>query len=91
MDDRSVKLFENRRVRTAWDEEKEEWYFSIIDICVVLTDSNYQTARNYWKWLKNKLSDEGSELVSNANQLKMLAPDGKMRLTDVADTKQVFA
>jgi hypothetical protein len=90
MADKNVKLFENKRVRTAWDEEKEEWYFSIIDICAILTDSDYQTARNYWKWLKNKLKDEGSELVSNTNQLKMPAPDGKMRLTDVADTKQVL-
>ncbi|MCL2256790.1 MAG: Bro-N domain-containing protein [Candidatus Bathyarchaeota archaeon] len=90
MADKNIKLFENKRVRTAWDEEKEEWLFSIIDICAILTDSDYQTARNYWKWLKNKLKDEGSELVSNTNQLKMPAPDGKMRLTDVADTKQVL-
>jgi len=90
MNDKNIKLFENKRVRTVWDETKEDWLFSIIDICAILTDSNYQTARNYWKWLKNKLKDEGSELVSNTNQLKMLAPDGKMRLTDVADTKQVL-
>jgi prophage antirepressor-like protein len=90
MDDKNVKLFENKRIRTAWDEEKQEWYFSIVDVVGVLTDSDYQTARNYWKWLKNKLTDEGSELVSNTNQLKMPAPDGKMRQTDVADTEQVL-
>jgi hypothetical protein len=90
MDDKNVKLFESKRIRTAWDEEKEEWYFSIIDVIGVLTDSDYQTARNYWKWLKSKLKEEGSELVSNTNQLKMVAPDGKMRLTDVADTKGIL-
>jgi len=88
--DRNIKFFESKRVRTVWDEEKEDWIFSIVDVCAVLTDSDYQTARNYWKWLKNKLKDEGSELVSNTNQLKMSVPDGKMRLTDVADTEQVL-
>ena len=90
MDDTNIKLFENKRIRTAWDEEKQEWFFSIVDVCAVLTDSDYQTARNYWKWLKTKLKDEGSELVSNTNQLKMKAHDGKMRDTDVASTEQVL-
>ena len=90
MDDKNIQLFENKRIRTAWDEEKQEWFFSIVDICAVLTDSDYQTARNYWKWLKNKLIDEGSELVRNTNQLKMKAHDGKMRDTDVANTEQVL-
>ena len=89
-DKNEVQLFEDKRVRTAWDEANEEWWFSVVDICAVLTNSDYQVARNYWKWLKNKLSSEGSELVSNTNQLKMQAPDGKMRLTDVANTEQVL-
>ena len=85
-----IKLFEQTQVRTVWDEESEKYWLSIVDVCAVLTDSDYQTARNYWKWLKNKLTAEGSELVSNTNQLKMPAPDGKMRLTDVADTEQIL-
>ena len=83
-------LFEEKQVRTIWDEEAEKWWFSVVDICAVLTDSDYQKARNYWKWLKNKLNEEGSQLVSITNQLKMIAPDGKMRLTDVADTEQIL-
>jgi hypothetical protein len=90
MSDKKIKLFENKRIRTEWNEEKEEWYFSIIDICAVLTDSDYQTARNYWKVLKTRLKDEGNQTVTNCNQLKMLAEDGKMRLTDVADTEQIL-
>ncbi len=86
----SIKLFENKRVRAAWNEDEEKWYFSVVDIVGALTDSEYQQARNYWKWLKNKLNEEGSELVSNTNQLKMEASDGKMRLTDVADVEQIF-
>ncbi len=87
----SIQLFEKQKVRTVWDEEMEKWWFSVLDIITVLTDQNdYQKVRNYWKWLKNKLKTEGSELVSSTNQLKIKAPDGKMRLTDVVDTKQVF-
>ena len=85
-----IQLFEDKRIRMAWDEEKEEWFFSIVDVCAVLTNSDYQTARNYWKWMKNKLKDEGSQLVSHTNQLKMTAPDGKLRLTDVANTEQLL-
>ena len=85
-----MKLFEQKQVRAEWDDEAEKWWFSVVDICAILTDSDYQTARNYWKWLKNKLQSEGSEVVSNTNQLKMSAPDGKMRLTDVADTEQIL-
>ncbi|MCL2608250.1 MAG: hypothetical protein FWD92_06875 [Methanomassiliicoccaceae archaeon] len=66
-----IKLFEEKRVRTMWDEEAEKWWFSVIDVCSVLTDSDYQVARNYWKWLKGKLNSEGSELVSNTNRLRM--------------------
>ena len=82
----SLKLFEDKKIRTVWDNEQEKWYFSIVDVVVVLTDSaDYQTARNYWKVLKNRLSKEGNETVTNCNQLKMQAADGKMRMTDVAD------
>ena len=85
-----IKVFENRQIRTHWNAEEEEWYFSVVDIVAVLTYSNYQNARNYWKVLKNRLSKEGSELVTNCNRLKMRADDGKMRLTDCLDTKGVL-
>ena len=86
-----IKLFEEKQVRTVWDAEAEKWWFSILDIIGILTDQpDYTKVRNYWKWLKNKLKDEGSELVSNTNQLKMEAADGKKYLTDVADTEQVL-
>jgi hypothetical protein len=86
-----MQLFEGSPVRTAWDAENEKWWFSVVDIVGVLTEqSDYSKVRNYWKWLKNKLKGEGSELVSNTNQLKMEAADGKMYLTDVADTEQVL-
>ena len=85
-----IKVFESRQIRTHWNAEEEEWYFSVVDIVAVLTDSNYQNARNYWKVLKNRLSEEGSELVTNCNRLKMRADDGKMRLTDCLDTKGVL-
>ncbi|MDR1510061.1 MAG: hypothetical protein LBS53_10515 [Synergistaceae bacterium] len=86
----SVKLFEDRRVRAEWDAEKEEWYFSVVDVIGVLTDNDYQTGRKYWNKLKQRLSEEGSELVTNCHQLKMIAPDGKKRMTDVADTEQLL-
>jgi hypothetical protein len=86
-----IKLFEERQVRAVWDEEAEKWWFSVLDIIGILTDQpDYTKVRNYWKWLKNKLKEEGSELVSNTNQLKMEAADGKKYLTDVADTEQVL-
>ena len=84
----AIKLFEERKVRTVWDDELEKWYFSIVDVIGVLTDS--PDPRNYWKVLKNRLKKEGNETVTNCNQLKMQAADGKMRLTDVADTEQLF-
>ena len=80
--------FENQRIRTAWDEEKEEWYFSIVDVVGVLTDSIDPTA--YWRKLKQRLKAEGNETVTNCHGLKMTAPDGKKRLTDVADTEQLL-
>ena len=86
-----IKLFEKSQVRAVWDEEAEKWWFSVLDIIGILTEQpDYGKVRNYWKWLKNKLLSEGSEVVSNTNQLKMLAPDSKMRLTDAADTEQVL-
>ena len=90
MDDK-IQIFEDKRIRTAWNEETEEWYFSVVDVVAVLTDQvDYQCARNYWKVMKKRLKDEGNETVTNCNQLKMRAADGKMRLTDVADTEQLL-
>ena len=86
-----IQLFEDKRIRTAWDEEKEEWYFSIVDVVAMLTEQpDYQAARNYWKVTKKRLKDEGNETVTSCNQLKMTASDGKKRLTDVADTEQLL-
>ena len=86
-----VQLFEDKRIRTAWDVEKEEWYFSVVDVVAVLTDQpDYQAARNYWKVTKKRLADEGFEPVTSCNQFKMTAADGKKRLTDVADTEQLL-
>ncbi len=88
---KDLMKFENKQVRSHWDAEEEKWYFSIVDVIAVLTDSpNYQTARNYWKVLKNRLNKEGNETVTNCNRLKMRAADGKMRMTDVADTEQLL-
>lgn len=84
----TLKLFEERKVRTVWDDEKEKWYFSIVDVVSVLTDSVDATA--YWRKLKQRLKEEGNETVTNCHGLKMTAPDGKMRLTDVADVEQLF-
>lgn len=87
----ALKLFEDKKIRTVWDDEQEKWYFSIVDVVAVLTDSiDYQAARNYWKVLKNRLVKEENQTVTNCNQLKMQAADGKMRMTDVADTEQLF-
>ena len=83
-----IQLFEDQRIRTAWDEEKEEWYFSIVDVVGVLTDSVDPTA--YWRKLKQRLKAEGNETVTNCHGLKMTAHDGKKRLTDVADTEQLL-
>ena len=85
-----TKLFEEKEIRSIWDSEKEDYYFSVVDVISALTDNDYQKSRNYWKWLKNKLSNEGSELVSNTNQLKMRAKDGKLRDTDTLDTEGIF-
>ena len=87
----SIKLFEEKKVRTVWDEEQEKWYFSIVDVVGILAESkDYQTARKYWNKLKQRLKEEGFEPVTNCHQLKLRAEDGKMRMTDVADTEQLF-
>jgi len=87
----AIQLFQERKVRTIWDDQEEKWYFSIVDVCGVLTDSkDALTARKYWNKLKQRLKDEGNETVTNCHQLKLRAADGKMRLTDVADIEQLF-
>ena len=83
-----MKLFEDRKVRAVWDDEKEEWYFSVVDVVGVLTDS--ENPQVYWRVLKKRLKSEGNETVTNCNSLKMRAPDGKMRLTDVGTMKQIL-
>lgn len=86
-----LKLFNEKTVRTVWNADEEEWYFSVVDVCNVLTDSaDYNTARKYWNKLKQRLNEEGSELVTICHQLKMQAADGKMRMTDVLNTKGVL-
>ena len=82
------KLFEDRKIRTVWDDKEEKWYFSIVDVVAVLTDS--ENPQTYWRVLKNRLKKEGNQTVTNCNALKLRAADGKMRLTDVADTEQLF-
>ncbi len=84
----AIQLFQERKVRTIWDDQEEKWYFSIVDVCGVLTDSKDVTA--YWRKLKQRLKAEGNETVTNCHALKLKAADGKMRLTDVADTEQLF-
>lgn len=87
-DNGSIQLFEDQKIRTAWDSEKEEWYFAIVDVIAVLTDS--ADPQNYWRVLKKRLKDEGNETITNCNGLKMTAPDGKKRKTDVASTEQLL-
>ncbi len=88
--ERKTKIFEGKKVRTHWDEEKEKWFFSIVDVVAILTENDFQTARNYWKVLKHRLIEEGNQTVTNCNQLKLPAEDGKLRETDVADTEQIL-
>ena len=83
-----IKIFEEKKVRTIWDAENEEWYFSVVDVVAVLTES--ENPNNYWKVLKNRLKKEGSQLVTNCNQLKMPSSDGKMYKTDCMNTEQLF-
>src|SRR5665647_3960103 len=84
----AIKLFEDKRVRVLWDEEQEKWFFSIIDVVGVLSESD--NPRKYWSVLKTRLKAEGSQLATNCSQLKMQSADGKFYLTDVADTKQLL-
>ncbi|MBQ8009487.1 MAG: Bro-N domain-containing protein [Bacteroidaceae bacterium] len=84
----AIQLFQERKVRTVWDDQEEKWYFSIVDVCGVLTESKDPTA--YWRKLKQRLKEEGNETVTNCHAFKLRAADGKMRLTDVADTEQLF-
>ena len=84
----ALQLFEERKVRTVWDDQEEKWYFVIVDVVAVLTDS--ENPQTYWRVLKNRLKKEGNETVTNCNAFKLRAADGKMRLTDVADTEQLF-
>lgn len=84
------KVFENKQIRTIWNSDEEKFYISVVDIVSVLTDNEYQTARNYWKVLKSRLKKEGNEMVTNCNQLKLLSQDGKKRMTDVVDIEGMF-
>jgi prophage antirepressor-like protein len=84
----SLQLFEEKKVRTVWDDKEEKWYFSIVDVCGVLTDS--KDANAYWRKLKQRLKKEGNETVTNCHGLKLRASDGKLRMTDVANTEQIF-
>jgi hypothetical protein len=87
----NIQLFEDKRIRIVWDEEKEEYYLSIVDVVAVLTEqADDLTARKYWNKLKQRLKEEGNETVTSCHQLKMLAKDGKNRLTDVANTEQIL-
>jgi len=88
MDNNKLKIFEDKKVRTHWDEQEEKWYFSVVDVCEVLAETD--RPRKYWGDLKLKLKAEGSELSDFIGQLKMQASDGKMRLTDVLDTEQLL-
>ena len=85
-----LNLFEDKEIRSIWDSEKGDYYFSVVDVIGALTNNDYQKSRNYWKWLKNKLNNEGSELVSNTNQLRMKSSDGKYYNTDTLDTQGIF-
>lgn len=87
----ALQLFEEKKIRSVWDDKEEKWFFSIVDVCAVLTEQpDAEHARNYWKVLKHRLIKEGNQTVTTCNRLKLRAADGKLRLTDVADTEQLF-
>ena len=88
--DNKIKLFEDKKVRVAWNEDEQDWYFSVVDVVAVLNESDYQTARKYWSVLKVRLKEEGFEPATNCSQLKMVAEDGKNRLTDVAKAESIL-
>ncbi len=91
INNKQITIFEGQKIRRIWDEKKEKWYFSVIDIIAILTEQvDYKNAKTYWTTLKNRLKNEGSEVVTNCDQLKMLAQDRKMRLTDVADVETLL-
>ena len=91
MNDKNIKLFENKRIRSAWDEEEQEWYLSVVDVVSILTEQpGYRSATKYWNTTKTRLIEEGSQLSTKCRQLKMKAQDGKMRLTDVANAEQIL-
>ena len=91
MDDKNIKLFENKRIRSLWDEDEQEWYLSVVDVVSILTEqADYRSATKYWNTTKTRLIEEGSQLSTNCRQLKMKAQDGKMRLTDVANAEQIL-
>ena len=84
----SIKLFEAKQIRSSWNDDEEKWYFSVVDVVAVLTES--PNPRNYWKVLKHRMSKEGNQSVTNCNQLKLQSSDGKFYLTDVADAEQIL-
>ena len=86
----AIKLFQNNKVRVKWNSDKEDYYFSIVDVIAILTENDFQTARNYWKVLKHRLLEEGNQSVTKCNQLKLIASDGKKYKTDVANTEQLL-
>src|SRR3989344_1553277 len=89
--DYQIVSFKDKKIRRQWDEKEEKWYFSVVDIIqTLISQPNFQSARNYWKVLKNRLKKDGSEVVTNCNRLKMTAEDGKLRLTDVADVETLL-
>ena len=88
---KQITIFESQKIRQVWDEKKEKWYFSVIDIIAVLIEQrNFKKAKSYWTTLKNRLKKEGSELVTNCDQLKIQSIDGKFYKTDVADVETIF-
>ena len=91
MSKKSIRFYNNREVRAIWDEEKSKWWFPVLDIVGAINEQDdYQKNRNYWKYLKTKLKNEQSEVVSSTNQLKLTAPDGKKRMTDRIDDRELF-
>ena len=87
----NIKVFEDKKIRTQWNADEEDWYFSVVDVVEILTDSkDFQTARKYWNKLKQRLKNEGSELVTNCHRLKLPAQDGKLRETDILNTKGIL-
>lgn len=88
MNQTKVQIYDNQPIRTAWDDENEEWYFAVVDVIAILTDS--QNPQTYWRVLKNRLKKEGNQTVTNCNALKMLSRDGKRRQTDIVSTEQLL-